>query len=65
MQVFLPELLADVLAGRLDPSPVLDLTVDLAGVPLGYAEMDQRQAMKRLCPKTFGCCCITGRAQIV
>jgi len=42
----LPALLADVLAGRLDPSPVLDLTVDLDGVPSGYAAMDQRTAMK-------------------
>src|SRR3989441_2222870 len=42
----LPELLADVLIGRLDPSPVLDLTVDLDGVPSGYAAMDQRTAMK-------------------
>ena len=31
----LPELLADVLAGKLYPSPVLGLTVDLAGVPEG------------------------------
>ena len=46
VQAFLPELLADVLAGRLDPSPVLDLTADLAGVPAGYMAMDQRQAMK-------------------
>ncbi len=46
VRAFLPELLADVLAGRLDPSPVLDLTVDLDGVPSGYAAMDQRKAMK-------------------
>jgi threonine dehydrogenase-like Zn-dependent dehydrogenase len=43
---FLSELLADVLAGRLDPSPVLNLTVDLDGVPSGYAAMDQRKALK-------------------
>jgi threonine dehydrogenase-like Zn-dependent dehydrogenase len=43
---YLPELLADVLAGRLNPSPVLDLTVDLDGVPSGYAAMDQRKALK-------------------
>jgi len=46
VRAFLPELLADVLAGRLDPSPVLDLTVDLDGVPSGYAAMDQRKALK-------------------
>jgi threonine dehydrogenase-like Zn-dependent dehydrogenase len=32
--------------GKLDPSPVLDLTVNLAGVPAGYVAMDQRQAIK-------------------
>src|SRR6266480_7143758 len=46
VRAYLPELLADVLAGRLDPSPVLDLTVDLDGVPSGYAAMDQRKALK-------------------
>ena len=46
VRAYLPELLADVLAGRLDPSAVLDLTVDLDGVPSGYAAMDQRTAMK-------------------
>lgn len=46
VRAYLPELLADVLVGRLDPSPVLDLTVDLDGVPAGYAAMDQRKAMK-------------------
>jgi threonine dehydrogenase-like Zn-dependent dehydrogenase len=46
VRAYLPELLADVLAGRLDPSPVLDLTIDLDGVPSGYAAMDQRKALK-------------------
>src|SRR5438128_8302917 len=46
VRAYLPELLADVLAGRLDPSPVLDLTVDLDGVPSGYAAMAQRKALK-------------------
>jgi len=46
VRAYLPELLADVLAGRLDPSAVLDLTVDLDGVPSGYAAMDQRTALK-------------------
>ncbi len=45
-RAYLPELLADVLAGRLDPSPVLDVTVSLAEVAAGYAAMDQRQAIK-------------------
>jgi threonine dehydrogenase-like Zn-dependent dehydrogenase len=47
-RAYLPELLADVLAGKLDPSPVLDLTVGLADVASGYAAMDQRQAIKVL-----------------
>jgi threonine dehydrogenase-like Zn-dependent dehydrogenase/NAD(P)-dependent dehydrogenase (short-subunit alcohol dehydrogenase family) len=41
-RAYLPELLADVLAGTLDPSPVLDMTVDLDGVPAGDAIMAQR-----------------------
>lgn len=45
---YIPELLADVLVGRLDPSPVFDLTVDLEHVPDGYAAMDERRAVKVL-----------------
>lgn len=45
-RAYIPELLADVVAGKLDPSAVLDLTVDLDGVPDGYAAMDNRQAIK-------------------
>jgi threonine dehydrogenase-like Zn-dependent dehydrogenase len=46
VRAYIPELVADVLAGRLDPSPVLDLTVDLDGVPEGYRAMDTRKAIK-------------------
>jgi threonine dehydrogenase-like Zn-dependent dehydrogenase len=42
------ELMKDVLAGRLDPSPVFDMTVDLDGVPDGYEAMDNRTALKVL-----------------
>lgn len=45
-RAYIPELLNDVVAGTLDPSPVLDLTVDLSGVPSGYAAMDGREAIK-------------------
>ena len=38
--------LQDVISGKLDPSPVLDMTVDLDGVPAGYAAMDNREAIK-------------------
>jgi threonine dehydrogenase-like Zn-dependent dehydrogenase len=47
-RAYLPELLADVLAGTLDPSPVFDLEVGLDGVPDGYRAMDQRTATKVL-----------------
>jgi threonine dehydrogenase-like Zn-dependent dehydrogenase len=43
---YIPELLADVVAGKIDPSPVLDMTVDLDGVPKGYAAMDGRESIK-------------------
>lgn len=45
-RAYLPELMAEVIAGRLDPSPVLDLTVGLADIASGYRAMDQRQAIK-------------------
>ncbi len=47
-RAYLPELLSDVLAGRLDPSPVFDMRVGLDGVPQGYAAMDERTALKVL-----------------
>ncbi len=46
VRTYLPELLADVLARRLDPSAVLNLIVDLDGVLLDYAAMDQRTVLK-------------------
>jgi threonine dehydrogenase-like Zn-dependent dehydrogenase len=45
---YIPELMDDVLAGRLDPSPVLDLVLPLEEVPAGYAAMDERRAIKAL-----------------
>jgi len=35
-----------VIAEKIDPSPVLDLTVDLDGVPSGYKAMNDREAIK-------------------
>ncbi|GAC1566757.1 MAG: zinc-dependent alcohol dehydrogenase family protein [Vulcanimicrobiaceae bacterium] len=46
VRAYIPELLADVLAGKLDASPVFDHVVDLDGVPGGYAKMDDRSAIK-------------------
>ncbi|SCG42371.1 zinc-dependent alcohol dehydrogenase family protein [Micromonospora humi] len=45
-RAYLPELLADVLAGTIDPSPVFDRSVPLDGVPDGYRAMDDRSALK-------------------
>ena len=38
----------DILAGTLDPSPVLDTVIGLEEVPEGYAAMDERRALKVL-----------------
>ncbi len=46
-RAYIPELLADTVAGKLDASAVLDLTVDLNGVPRGYAAIDSREAIAR------------------
>ena len=43
MRAYMPELIDDVQSGTLDPSPVFDMTVDLAGVPDGYAAMGKRR----------------------
>ena len=48
VRAYIPELLADVLSGALDPSPVLDATIGLEDVPGGYADMDARRAIKVL-----------------
>ncbi len=44
---YIPELMADVLAGRLDPSPVMDLVLPLDAVPAGYEAMDARRAVSQ------------------
>jgi threonine dehydrogenase-like Zn-dependent dehydrogenase len=43
---YMDELLRDVLAGSLDPSPVFDVTMPLSEVAAGYAAMDDRSALK-------------------
>jgi threonine dehydrogenase-like Zn-dependent dehydrogenase len=48
VRAYADELLIDVLAGKLDASPVFDLTVGLDDVPQGYAAMDGRSAIKVL-----------------
>jgi threonine dehydrogenase-like Zn-dependent dehydrogenase len=48
VRVYLPELLRDVLAGRIEPGRVFDLELPLAEVAEGYAAMDERRAIKAL-----------------
>ncbi|MGN6612234.1 MAG: zinc-dependent alcohol dehydrogenase family protein [Angustibacter sp.] len=48
VRAYLPELLDDVLAGRLDPGPVFDATFALADVADAYRAMDERTAIKTL-----------------
>jgi threonine dehydrogenase-like Zn-dependent dehydrogenase len=45
---YLEELLDEVLAGMLDPSPLFDRTVDLEDISDGYDAMDTRTALKVL-----------------
>ena len=42
------ELLTDVLSGKLDPTPVFDLTLSLSELAKGYEAMDKREAIKVL-----------------
>jgi alcohol dehydrogenase len=48
VRAYMPELMEDILAGTLDPSPVFDMRVGLDGIPDGYAAMDSRQSVKVL-----------------
>lgn len=45
-RAYIPRLLTDVLAGRIDPGKVFDLTLPLEQTPAGYAAMDERTAVK-------------------
>ncbi|MGD0122520.1 MAG: alcohol dehydrogenase catalytic domain-containing protein [Candidatus Limnocylindrales bacterium] len=45
---YLPELMDDVLAGRINPGRVFDFETDLAGIAEAYAAMDERRAIKSL-----------------
>ncbi|MEQ9500734.1 MAG: zinc-dependent alcohol dehydrogenase family protein [Deltaproteobacteria bacterium] len=48
VRAYMQELMADVLEGTLDPSPVFDMTVDIDGIPAGYAAMHNRESLKVL-----------------
>lgn len=45
---YIPELLEDVLTGKINPGRVFDLTVELKDVKEAYAAMDERRAIKSL-----------------
>jgi threonine dehydrogenase-like Zn-dependent dehydrogenase len=47
-RAYLPRLIASLEAGRIDPSPVLDLALPLSRVSDGYAAMHDRRAVKVL-----------------
>jgi hypothetical protein len=48
VRAYLPELLADVLTGAIDPGRVFDLELPLDKVAEGYAAMDERRSIKTL-----------------
>jgi threonine dehydrogenase-like Zn-dependent dehydrogenase len=45
---YIPELLDDVLEGRIHPGRVFDFETDVEGIPEAYAAMDERRAIKSL-----------------
>ena len=47
-RAYVPELLDDVLDGRIDPGRVFDFETDLDGVADAYEAMDERRAIKSL-----------------
>ena len=48
VRAFLPQLIASLETGEIDPSPVFDLALPLSRVADGYAAMDERRAIKVL-----------------
>jgi hypothetical protein len=46
VRAYIPELLPDILEGRVQPGRVFDRVVDLDGVPGGYRDMNDRKALK-------------------
>jgi alcohol dehydrogenase len=47
-RAYMPELLIDVLEGKINPGRVFDFTTDLNGIEEAYAAMDERRAVKSL-----------------
>jgi threonine dehydrogenase-like Zn-dependent dehydrogenase len=48
VRTYIPELLNDVLAGRIDPGLVFDHETDLDHIVEAYMDMDERRAIKSL-----------------
>jgi threonine dehydrogenase-like Zn-dependent dehydrogenase len=48
VRTYIPELLDDVLQGRIDPGRVFDFETDLEGIAEAYAAMEERRAVKSL-----------------
>lgn len=46
VRAYIPELMPDVLEGRIQPGRVLDRVTDLDGVPDGYRAMNERESIK-------------------
>jgi threonine dehydrogenase-like Zn-dependent dehydrogenase len=46
VRAYIPELLPDILEGRIQPGRVFDRVVDLDGVPGGYRDMNDRKSLK-------------------
>src|SRR6266849_4498912 len=47
-RAYIPELLDDVLQGRINPGRVFDFETELEGIAKAYAAMDERRAVKSL-----------------
>jgi threonine dehydrogenase-like Zn-dependent dehydrogenase len=48
VRAYIEELMPDILEGTINPGRVFDATTDLAGVPAGYRDMDERKSLKVL-----------------
>jgi len=46
VRAYIPELLPDILNGRIHPVRVFDRVVDLNGIPAGYRDMNNRKSLK-------------------
>ena len=47
-RIYIPELLDDVLEGRINPGLILDYETDLDHTPEAYTAMDERRAIRSL-----------------